>query len=273
MRSAAAVAALLALTPPVLADDLADFLATEGCAIGPATAARAEAAGLDRAVVDALGDRWRDDPETVLTGDWLVLPPAACTIKPPVVESALKLTDPDVRAAFSAVDAHANDGSPGCFLDQDRLLDTTAAARGWTRDQATVEYLRLVGQSMASGAMTLYADSPLRTPYGSHLMTGSCGEALPYRDDARRAHDHLVQNFDRIVRRNLREVPCEYGSTWPSTTERERMHNDLRGTSHHAWLWFEAFMIVYPSDWYEGVAATEKGAPRPPLCHYADAAN
>lgn len=269
MKAAFAVTALLALTSPALADDLTDFFATEGCAIGPATIPKAEAAGFDRAGIDALAEKWRNDPETVVTGDWLVLPPKVCTMKLPVIESELKLIDSDVQAAFSAPDAYLSDDSPGCFISLDELQKTTAAARGWSQDKATIEYLRLLGKSMASGEMTFYSDSPLRTPYGSHLTTGSCGEVLPYLEDARRAHDYLVQNFDQIVRRNLSEVTCEESSAWPSVDEQERLHNDLQGTSQHAWPWLEAFMVVHGAGWYDGITATEKGTPRPPLCHYA----
>ena len=251
--------------------DPLDFFARKGCAIGPSTRAAARQAGLDQAAIDALADKWRDDPETVATGDWLVLPPQACTMTLPVVESALKLTDPDVQAAFSAADAYAGEDSPGCFLDGDKLRETTAVTRGWTADQAMIEYLRLVAQSMASGDLTFYTDSPLLTPYGIHLTTGSCGEVLPYREDARRGHEYLVENFDMIVRRNLQKVTCEYGGSWPAHDEAERLHNELQGISQHACLGFEAYLIVLGAGWYEGASLTEKGTPRPPLCHYPEA--
>lgn len=248
-----------------------DFFAGQGCAIGPSTRAAARQAGVDQAAIDALADQWRDDPETVVTGDWLVLPPQACTMTLPVVESALNLTDSEVQAAFSAADAYAGEDSPGCFLNGEKLRETTAVTRGWTADRAMTEYLRLVAQSIGSGDLTFYTDSPFLTPYDLHLMTGSCGEVLPYRDDARRGHEYLVENFDMIVRRNLQEVTCEYGGSWPAVEEAERLHNELQGISQHAWLGFEAYLIVLGAGWYEGVSLTEKGMPRPPLCHYPEA--
>jgi hypothetical protein len=36
----------------------------------------------------------------------------------------------------------------------------------------------------------------------------------------------------------------------------------------NAWLWFEFDLISMAAGWRDGMTGTEKGKPRPPLCHY-----
>ncbi|MBK4216447.1 hypothetical protein JJJ17_10965 [Paracoccus caeni] len=266
-----ATAYLLSFSPIAHADsaDLIDFLAGQGCAIGPSTRAAAITAGFTEEQIDGLAALAKPDPETIETGDWLVLPPSQCTIRVPVIDHALNLDDPDVALTFSDIDAHAADGDPGCFLDSDALRRGLRLSRGWDNDRATIEYIRLVGASLASGDMAFYGDSPLRTPVGFSLLRGDCAQ-IPQIKEIRNSHRVLIENFDHIIRENAKLLNCTEDAP-PNSMKFDDIIAKLDGRPNtNAWLWMEGMMIVLAAGWYEGMTGTEKGIPRPPLCHYGD---
>src|SRR5690606_18566514 len=155
----AAIALLLALNPAANAQtqataqgtDALDFFAGQGCAIGATTLAAAAQAGFAKPAIDALIQRADAHPDTIHTGGWLVMPPDLCRMRLPDIESEIGLTDPEVVASISPLDAHASEGHQGCFLDMDGMMALLTGARGWDRERAYAAYLRLVAESLARG--------------------------------------------------------------------------------------------------------------------------
>ena len=95
-------------------DELVDFLAGQGCAIGPATRDAAIAAGFTAEEIDAYAGAALSEGSAAREGEWVVLPTETCEIRPPEITPAIKLSDPEVMAAISAIDEY--EGDPGCFL-------------------------------------------------------------------------------------------------------------------------------------------------------------
>lgn len=247
--------------------NLVEFLAGQGCAIGPGTRNAALAAGYEIDEIDALIEIARRNPDTVETGDWLVLPTEICNIRLPTATNELKLTDPEVRKSISARDAYLADDEPGCFFDHQRLFEELRKTRSWDDDKIDLEYIRLIGSSITSGDIRFYTDDPLRTPVGFQLMTGECAD-VPHISEIRRSHAALTALFDPLIRANAANVACENGASLV-TPEFPDIAQALWGSEvPNAWLAFEIQMIAMGAGWYEGISMSDKGTPRPPLCHY-----
>ncbi|WP_407352504.1 hypothetical protein [Luteimonas sp. R10] len=269
LQAAFAVGLFFGVAPTVAAQpaSLLDFFAGQGCAIGPTTRNAALAVGYEPKAIDALTETARRNPNTVMTGGWLVLPSDVCEIRIPAVANELKLTDPEVRKSISAPDTYAADGDPGCFLDRERLFQELRRTRSWDDDKFNLEYIRLIGGSIASGDMTFYTDNPLRTPVGFQLITGECAD-VPKISEINRSHAFLIELFDPLVRANAAHIVCESGASL-ITPEFPGIAQTLSGIEvPNAWLAMEIQMIAMGAGWYEGMSMTNKGTPRPPLCHY-----
>ncbi|SFB10972.1 hypothetical protein SAMN03159496_01919 [Rhizobium sp. NFR07] len=263
-------AAISLLSVPALAAaeekpaSIEDFFAGQGCAIGPATYDAAIRAGFEPEAIDRLKEKARADEKTVITGDWLVLSPQACTIRIPKIESAIRLGDPEVVKSTSAKDAYSADGDPGCFL-VGSVYEEVITTRGWFPDIANLEYIRFLAEGIASGTLSFYSPDPLRTPPGVMITSGECAD-VPSMADVRRSHALLVEHFDTFVRAYLND-DCEKGGM--AMIEVGDMTKKLGGESRvNAWTFFEVEMIARGAGWWEGMGAKEKGAPRPPMCHY-----
>lgn len=256
-------------TTPVSADDkpIKDFFAAQGCAIGPSTIAAAIVNGIDHATIEGYAATARTDPNTVKTGNWLVLSPEACEIRPPVVTSEIRMSDPEVIQNLSAVDAYAKDGNAGCFLNGQGLVKTLETSRGWNDDKAYLEYLRFLSASIVSGELSFYSPDPLRTPVGFVATSGACAR-IPQMPDIARSHDLLIRHFDALIRADAAgEAVCEsYGV--PSWKFREVAEQVIGDRAPNAWLGLEIRFIAMGAGWFDDVTATSKGRPRPPLCRY-----
>lgn len=248
--------------------DLAEFLSPLGCVIGPGTAEKAEAAGITTAALEEFAAKAASLTGSHRTGEWLVVTPDLChiTFK---VESELGLDDPEVRESFSAVDAYAEYGDRGCFLDSEKLIATVQASRGWTEEHAFNAYLKLVGAGVQSGDIAFHTNDPLRTPAGFVLTKGACGE-VPGMDVIREDHALLMRHLDALIRDAGAAVPCEEGAAPMNIVRPDFMQKATDGHYQNAWAWMEVQMMALASDWYEGTSLTRKGMPRPPLCHIAD---
>jgi len=245
---------------------LADFMVDQACAIGPQTRSAAIAAGHDAKAVDALIASAQQNSKTVKTGQWLVLSSAQCRIKPPVINSAIKLSDPEVRASISSPTVPMADGEVGCFLDTSRLFEELRRTRSWDEERLHQEYLRMLGASMVSGELSFYSSDPLRTPM-FQLTTGECAK-LPHMADIQRSHENLIALFDPLIRANAANVECARRAS-PLTHELHEIARTLsKGTITNAWAGMEIKLIAMGAGWYEGISATNPGTPRPPLCHY-----
>lgn len=132
---------------------LEDFIADQGCAIGPSTRIWAAGAGFSNEDIDALVIRADSEADTVRTGDWIVLPPALCTIRPPNVRSQIAIDDPEVMEVTSAINAFAEWGEHGCFIGPE-LMDRVQETRDWDVETANREYLRFLAENLANGNLT-----------------------------------------------------------------------------------------------------------------------
>lgn len=245
---------------------LADFIADQACAIGPQTRSAAIASGHDAQAVDALIASAQQDSNTVKTGQWLVLSSAQCRIKPLVVASDIKLSDPEVRASVSSPTVPTADGEVGCFLDTSRLFEELRRTRSWDEERLHQEYLRMLGASIVSGELSFYSSDPLWTPM-FQLTTGDCAK-LPHMADIKRSHENLIKLFDPLIRANAVNVECSRRAS-PLTHELHEIARTLsKGTISNAWAGMEIKLIAMGAGWYEGISATNPGIPRPPLCHF-----
>ncbi|MEO3999486.1 hypothetical protein [Mesorhizobium sp. CAU 1732] len=250
------------------ADDtqIIDFFAGEGCAIGPTTRALAIEAGFEEEAIEALAQTARADPESVETGDWVVLSAASCKIRPPRVKSELRLDDPEIKSRISAIDLHADEGEPGCFLNADTLYEELMVTRGWLPDKALREHLRLLSENLVTGELAFYTDDSLSTPVGFQLTSGECAD-VPNMAEIRRSHQVLIENFDRLIRADMENAVCETDGS-PSWQALQLFPELTGGESSNAWMAMEMRFILMGSGWIEGITMTNKGMPRPPLCTY-----
>lgn len=245
------------------------FFAAQGCAIGPTTIAAAAADGIDPAAIEAYAAVARANPHTVKTGDWLVLSPEVCEIRPPNVTSEIRLSDPEVIQNLSAIDAYAKDGDIGCFLAGPGLSDTVKVSRNWSNDKANLEYLRFLSASIISGELSFYSPSPLRTPPGFIVTSGKCAD-IPQIADIKHSHDLLMRHFGALIRADAAgEAICESNGGVPSWKFDEVAEQIMDSKAPNAWLGFEIKIIAMGAEWYDGMTATDKGIPRPPLCRYS----
>lgn len=264
-------AIVCAIAAPVLAQDgnreysLLEFFAGQGCAIGPTTRAAAIAAGYNAHEIDLLGARAWPDSGTIWTGGWLVLPPSICQIRLPEVNSLIQFSDPEVIASISAPDA--NEGEPGCYLSGAILQEQVQKTRNWDKDTAFIENLRFLSASLISGDLAFYSDSPLRTPPGFIVATGECAD-IPLMPAIKRNHELLVKHFGAFIRENSANTICEYSGSIMSAGWQDIADTLTDGKNTNAWLGFEYQLIAMGAGWYEGIGLTNKGTPRPPLCHY-----
>jgi hypothetical protein len=253
---------------PATAEDmrLIEFFAGEGCAIGPSTRTLAMEAGFAKEAIDALAETARADPESVATGDWIVLSAASCKIHPPQVTSELRLGDPEIRSRVSAVDAYADEGEPGCFLNADNLYEELMVTRGWMPDKANLEYLRFLSENLVSGDLAFYGDDLLHTPVGLQLTLGECAD-VPAIEEIRRSHKVLLDDFDQLIRADMENAVCEIAGA-PSWNALQLYREVTGGQSSNAWMAVHVRFITMGSRWIEGITMNSKGVPRPPLCTF-----
>ncbi|MBK1623973.1 hypothetical protein [Afifella marina] len=246
--------------------DLVDFFVEQGCAIGPLTRAVARSAGFSNADIDALVAEADDTAETIRTGDWIVLPTSLCRISPPDVRSEIRLDDPEVQAVTTSIDAYAEYDEIGCFLSGQEITERVQETRGWGQEKAFREYLRFLAENLRSHDITFYSDDMLKTPPGFQVLTGDCAD-VPNIEDIRRSQVLRDQEFDTLVRADSREVVCLRDDA-PSYRFMELAEKLTGGENSNVFMSFEVKLMALGGGWFVGTSATQKGAPRPPLCRF-----
>ncbi|WP_027966015.1 hypothetical protein [Halomonas halocynthiae] len=250
-----------------------DFFAGEGCAIGPTTRHAALAEGFQESDIDALVSAAKLDEQTVVTGEWVVLPPDMCTIRLPSPLGALALSDPEVMAATSSTSAYYNSGTYrntedlGCFLSSPKLHDSLRQSRGWDDHTISIEYTRMLGRAIAQGNAAFYSDSPLRTPPGYQILKGNCAN-VPAMPEIRESNAFLRDHFDGLVRALGQSLACDSDVNLIMTYNENVAGTLQENTPFNAWRGLEIMTVAMGAGWYENMSATAPGAPRPPLCHY-----
>ncbi|MFN4128088.1 hypothetical protein [Pannonibacter indicus] len=199
-----------------------------------------------------------------------MIAPGLCEIRLPSVTSEIRVSDAEVTQNLSAIDAYAGEGAPGCYLDGSGLQNALMVSRRWDREKVNLEYLRFLSASLVAGELTFYSASNPRTPPGFAVTTGQCGD-IPQMPEIRRSHDLLIQHFGALIRADAAgEATCEGGGV-PSWKFDEVSQKVMGETGPNAWLGFEIRIIAMGAGWYDGMTATSKGEPRPPLCRYEQA--
>ncbi|MDP9790964.1 hypothetical protein [Agrobacterium tumefaciens] len=140
-------------------EPLIDFIVAQGCAVGSATRVLANDAGYGDDEIDALIAQAGALAGTIRTGDWVVLPTNLCRIRPPEVRSEIRIDDTDVEALTSAIDAYAEFGDRGCFLDGSGLMERTQRTRGWDLERAYLEYVRFLAENLRTGDLEMPAST------------------------------------------------------------------------------------------------------------------
>lgn len=239
---------------------LLHHLGGQGCVIGPGTAEAVTAAGFDANTLTALQEQ--GEPQ----GAWSILPASLCQIRLPAIAS--DITYADAAPFIGDPDEHEEWSDYGCFLRTDLLQNALITQRGWSKDRAFQAYLTFVSKGIVDGDWRFYTTSPLRTPYGfQYIGSGDCAMGVRV-ERIRTNHAVLRDTFGPYLRAIRPEIPCEEGEilmhhTWPQVIE------DLApGRNDNAWLTFEMSIISMGAGWFDGMSASEKGTPRPPMCHY-----
>ncbi|WP_306110815.1 MULTISPECIES: hypothetical protein [Roseovarius] len=249
-------------------DTLGEVLADHGCVVGPSEVTADD--GLPRELRDELiayAETALDAGQAKRQGEWIVLGPELCTIRPPEIDSAYDITAPVVARSISAVDAYAEFEEYGCFVASEEMQQDLMEQDGLTRDAAAVVYLEVLAEGVRSGQVSFFSDDPLRTPMGFQVLTGECAD-VPRIDDIRRSQALMLEHFDTLVRDNASRVTCEANGA-PITVEVGQTLTDLtNGEAVNAWTMMDMLMLAIGAGWVEGISATERGTPRPPICSY-----
>jgi hypothetical protein len=208
-------------------------------------------------------------------GNYVVLSESVCDIRVPDLSSPYSASSPEIVAMTSEPGVFAADGFPGCFLnDPSGAFD---ALRGEGEGSGFLDYIRFVGAGIAAGELSFYGTSPVSVPPGFMVVQGTCAE-IPQKDDIQRSQLMLQALFGPMIREMGEENTC--GPEAMPTATIEQMDALIRrqggdpesvenvGDGVNAWIWMEIFMLTAAAGWHEGMSATEKGTPRPPLCHY-----
>jgi hypothetical protein len=277
MRAALALC-LLHATPASANPELLEFMGGQGCTFGADRRAVATATGLSVDTINAFIAQSLDDGTAVQEGDYVVLGEKVCTIRLPVIESAYTVASPEIVAMTSAVDAFASDGDLGCFLIDP--LTAFDAMNGGSRGAGFEDYIAFVGAGLVSGDLRFYSPSALRTPFGFQNVRGPCA-AVPDIAVIDRSHLALTTGFGGYIRALGAETLCEGDQSgdlpyddsiiarYTATVQGFDLSDKAKDQPKiNAWLWFEYDLIAMAAGWHEGMTGTERGRPRPPLCHY-----
>jgi hypothetical protein len=271
MRAALALFMLVA-TPAAANPELLAFMGGQGCTFGADSRDAALAAGFQGTELDLLIKEALDNGSAKPEGKYVVLSPALCTIRPPEIEPGQTLTSQEILAHISEIDAFASEGQPGCFLTD--LQDHFDRQRGGARGSGFFDYSDFVAAGLISGELTYYAESPLVVPMGPQSVSGDCAK-VPQIEGIQRSHALMIQTFDPIVRAWGQSLSCDDGIDYPRLYQARLIllqGGDWRSNDAqdgvNAWMWMSVMFISIAAGWHEGMTATDKGMPRPPICHY-----
>lgn len=270
-RVAAGIVLMLVACGARADDDAAQtYLSENGCVVGPQERMSPETSGYY--------PRLREMAQTALAEgqaeqqrDWIVLGPEACTILPPVINSAYDITSPVVQRGIGAIDAHAEYDVYGCFISGEDMQRELMSQENLTADAAVVAYIGVLADGVRSGQVSFFSDDPLRTPIGFQVLTGVCAD-VPDIAEIRRSQVLMLEHFDTLVRDNATRVACDAeGNTISVTTDvAQTLAEVTDGEAVNAWVMMDMLMLALGAGWVEGTSATERGTPRPPLCSYAE---
>lgn len=260
---------LLPLSEAAFADQarsLADFLGPQGCSIGPPTRALAEEAGFGNDEIDALIAQAASDPQTVRTGEWIVLPPSLCRIQPLDVRSEIRFDDPDVKVITSRTDTYDEAGLHGCFLFGPTIMDVVRKTRGWDKARAYLEWVRFAADNLRTGKLAFYGTDPAKPPPGFLVLTGDCAN-IPEIEAIRRSQAIRDREFDFFVRANAADVICGQGRSISPRAD-EIIQSRADGENTNRWMAIEIAALGTAVAQASAAHASKDGMHRPPFCHF-----
>lgn len=247
-------------------EPLADFLGPRGCAIGPPMRAVIKKAGYGTDAIDALIVRAASDPQTVRTGEWIVLPPSLCRIQPPDVRSEIHFDDPDLKVITSRMDTYAKDGLRGCFLFGPTIMDVVQKTRGWNKAKAYLEWSRFAAENLRAGKLAFYGTDPAKPPPAFLVLTGDCAN-IPQIDAIRRSQAIRDREFDFFIRANASDVICgQDRSVSPRANDIIQMRAGDENTNR--WMAIEIAALGTAVGQFSNAGASKDGKLQPPFCHF-----
>ncbi|WP_375281764.1 hypothetical protein [Pseudooctadecabacter sp.] len=272
----AVLAGLVAAQPAWADEGLTDFLGGQGCTIGAESSAAARDAGFTSAQILALAEAALASGNAARHGNYVVLDADICTIGLPQIPSRYTVDTPDIRAASPYIREVYDLGGTetvdeGCFLGGGS--DLFRSLEGGDPKAGFEAYMAFIGSGLIAGDLRFYEISPLKTPAGFQIMTGEACAAVANADDIARSHAFIDSGFADYVRFVGANTPCGENVTFQATQYIAQMQGfdfdrDLLDQPRiNAWLALEFDFITRAAGWYEGMTDTDRGAPRPPLCH------
>lgn len=235
-----------------------DFLGKEGCTVDDTVRTTAVEAGLDADAVAARIAKAVKDGDAEKYGSWTILSETICSIRFPDIATQLQPEDPNVKTFTSAPGAFEH---PGCFIRGDRLRYHMRDRNDQDKDRAEHASLQFLASGIISGEIRFYSDNPLATPPGFQIFTESCAD-LPNLAAIQQNHAFLVRHFGPVIRAVGKSAKCDgdvIDTLWQETT-------GLAGNTN-AWIFQEILVVAMAAGWFEGLSHSDRGVPRPPLCH------
>lgn len=195
-------------------------------------------------------------------GDWIVFGATVCEITLPQITSEARLTDPDVAAQIADLRELIPSGPPGCYLFDvvDNALEQRA---GWDADRANLAWITMTARGLIDGDLAFYSEDPLATPAGFELITDTCAE-VKKTETLRAEHDALRQHFGGYIHFLGAQTRCDDAASFDA----DRAVRLVTPEAPNAFRFLPVIMVTLSAGWWEGMSATQKGTPRPPLCHY-----
>lgn len=263
---------------PALADDVAllGYMGGQGCTFGVQSTAGAVAAGFDAVEIDLFITGALERGEASQQGVWIVLDESICTIRLPDIQSRWSVTDPEIIAMTPFYrDEYEMSGEiiidEGCFFE-DAITQFNGLNSG-DIEAGFKDYVALIATGIIAGDIRFYSDSPLRTPITFQRMTGACSNVANI-DDIARSQPVISDGFDAWVRAAGAYNVCDVDSfSWPPMIDirLQGYDPDVELEDQDAvntLMGFEWMFITMAAGWHDGQSATQRGVPRPPLCHY-----
>lgn len=247
-------------------EPLADFMGPRGCAIGPPTRAFIVKAGYGNGAIEELISQAETDPQTVRTGEWIVLPPNLCRIQPPDVRSEIHIDDPDVKVITSRMDTYAKDGLRGCFLFGPTIMDVVQKTRGWDKAKAYFEWILFAAENLRAGKLAFYGTDPAKPPPGFLVLTGDCAN-IPEIDAIRRSQTLRDREFDFFIRANASDVICGQGRS-SSPRAIEIIHARVGDENTNRWMAIEIAALGTVFGQLMNTGDPNEGMLNPPFCHF-----
>lgn len=270
------VGALLLASPAAADERTFAFLGALGCTVSEASRDALADAGFLEPYTNAIIDDALMRGVARQYGSYVVLDESVCTIRLPEITSRFSVDDPEVRALAPFIREEYSDGErirveEECFLEDPARAFTLF--NGGAGPEGFNDFIAFIGAGIIAGDVRFYTTSPLVTPPGFQIVTGECAEVANIAD-IQASHAHIASHFGEYVRFVGANTVCGEPVTHEAgvfTAEMQGYDMDVDISDQppvNAMLQFEFLFITMAAGWHAGMTGTDRGTPRPPLCHY-----